>query len=98
MPSYRVPPVSGLTELLPRPNDSPMGGSPMDKMVQTTAMRLVEQAIGLLRKAARLDPMLRGKISDALEPFGASVPDDGGDEPSGEPMRPRGMQSPSQTY
>ena len=93
MPSYRVPPVPGLTE-----QASQSGGSPLDSMVQTTAMRLVEQAIALLRKAARLDPMLRGKISDALEPFGASVPDDGGDESSGEPMRPRGMHTASRNY
>lgn len=101
MPPFRVPPVPGLTELLPSREHSPMmdgPGGPMGKMVHTTAMRLVEEAISLLRKAARLDPMLRARVSDALEPFGASTPDDDSDNQSGEPMRPRGLQSPSQNY
>lgn len=67
----------------------------MGAIVHTTAMRLVEQAIGLLRKAARLDPMLSGKINEALSPFGAAIPDDDDHEDHGEPMRPKGLQSPS---
>lgn len=93
MPPFRVPPVPGLTERLDKGGDGPL-----DSMVQTTAMRLVEQAISLLRKAATLDPMIRGKVADALVPFGASIPDEGDDGDEGEPMRPRTLQSPSRNY
>ena len=81
-----VPPVPGLTEV---------SQGPMDAMVHTTAMRLIEQAIALLRKAARLDPMVADRIRDALSPLGAGIPDDGGVGDSGEPLRPRGLQSPA---
>ena len=93
MPPFRVPPVPGLTERLDQG-----GGGPLDSMVHTTARSLVEKAISLLRKAAALDPMLRGKIADALVPFGASIPEEGDDGDEGEPMRPRGLQSPSRNY
>lgn len=81
-----VPPVPGLTEV---------GQGPMDAMIHTTAMRLIEQAIALLRKAARLDPKVNDKIREALAPLGAGIPDDGDRGDSGEPSRPRGLQSPA---
>ena len=79
-----VPPVPGLTERLQ---------GPMDAMVHTTAMRLIEQAIALLREAARLDPRVGRQIADALAPLGASLPADGGGDDPGEPQRPGGLSS-----
>jgi hypothetical protein len=67
----------------------------MDAMVHTTAMRLIEQAIALLRKAATLDPMVQDRIRDALAPLGAAIPADGGRDDAGEPSRPSGLNAPA---
>lgn len=91
MTALGVPPIPGVTEQVRHQG-------PMDAMVHTTAMRLVEQAIGFLRKAAKIDPMLSGKISDALAPLGAGIPDDDEHGDYGEPKRPKGLQSPSRNY
>ena len=88
----KVPPIPGVTDRVDR-----QGGGPLDAMVRTTARQLIDQAITLLRKAARIDPMVSSKIANALAPLGASIPDDASED-DGEPTGARGLQAPSRNY